>query len=185
VTTWAWFKYPAASIEFGQKPIIKREEDRMTKKLKYFYSFFVGNLVFFFLYSFITWALTFLKITPYGRFVATFFKGKTSDEAKTFIEANKELFDQLLPAATNFSNIVISPTVGLVTGIVAGLILSAKKTSVGVIWSLVTILPVTFMFWSKSAAEPYRVVYIALFLFVTAVGGFIGTKLMSEKIAEG
>lgn len=153
----------------------------MNKKLKYFYAFFIGNLVFFFLNAFIAWALTYLKLSPYGRFVATFFKGRTSDEAKAFIEANRELFNQMLPPATHFSNIVISPTVGLVTGIVAGLILSSKKTSEGVIWSLVTVGPVAVIFWMKSAAEPYRVFYLALLLAITGVGGFIGTKIMSKR----
>ncbi len=153
----------------------------MNKKLKYFYAFFIGNLVFFFLNAFIAWALTYLKLSPYGRFVATFFKGRTSDEAKAFIEANRELFNQMLPPATHFSYIVISPTVGLVTGIVAGLILSSKKTSEGVICSLVTVLPWAVMFWMKSAAEPYRAFYLALLLAITGVGGFIGTKIMSNK----
>lgn len=163
---------------FRQK---KQKEDPMNKKLRYFYAFFVGILVFFFLYAFVTWALTFLKLTPYGRFVSTFFKGRTSDEAKAFIEANRELFNQMLPTATHFSNIVISPTVGLVNGIVVALILSAKKTSEGVIWSLVTVLPVAVMFWMKSSAEPYRAFYLALFLVITALGGFIGTKIMSKR----
>lgn len=153
----------------------------MNKKLRYFYAFFVGNLVFYFFYVFVLWALTFLKLSPYGRFVSTFFKGKTPDEAKAFIEANKELFNEMLPAANHFSNIVITPTVGLVTGIVVGLILSAKKTSEGVVWSLVTVLPAAVMFWMKSSAEPYRAFYLALFLAITALGGFIGTKIMSKR----
>lgn len=153
----------------------------MNKKLRYFFAFFIGNLVFFFVYAFTTWALTMLKITPYGRFVATFFKGRSPDEAKVFIEANRELFNQMLPPATHFSNIVISPTVGLLTGIVAGLIISSKKTSEGVLWSLITVAPVAVVFWTKSAAEPYRLFYLALFLALAGTGGFIGTKIISNN----
>lgn len=153
----------------------------MNRKLRYFYAFFVGSLVFYFFYAFVLWALTTLKLSPYGRFVATFFKGKTSDEAKAFIEANKELFDQMLPAATHFSNIVITPTVGLAAGIVVGLILSARKATEGIVWSLVTVLPAAVMFWMKSSTEPYRAFYVALFLAITGLGGYIGTKIMSKK----
>lgn len=153
----------------------------MDKKLRYFFSFFVGILVFFFLYVFVTWALTFLKITPYGKFVATFFKGRTPDEAKAFIEANKDLFNQMLPAATHFSNIVISPTVGLVTGIVVGLIVSSRRALEGVVLSLATVTPVAVMFWMKLASDPYRVLYVGLFYVITGVGGFIGTRIITSN----
>lgn len=153
----------------------------MNKKLRYFFSFFVGNLVFFFLNAFINWALTFFRITPYGRFVATFFKGRTSDEAKVFIEANKELFNQMLPPATQFSNMVIIPTAGLVTGIVVGLIMAAKNTTTGVIWSLVTVAPLAVTFWVKSAGEPSRAFYVALFLVISGAGGFLGARIMAKK----
>lgn len=153
-------------------------------KLRVFTAFFVSSLVFFFLYSFIAWLLTNFGITPYGKFVATFFKGRNPEEAKVFIAANQELFSKMLPAAVKFSNLVINPFVGLVTGTVAGLIIPTKKPSVAVIWSLVFAIPVFVLFWAKTGSDPLKAIYLGVLLIAFASGGFAGNRIISKIVKD-
>ncbi|MBI5492688.1 MAG: hypothetical protein HY893_07130 [Deltaproteobacteria bacterium] len=156
----------------------------MNNKIRIFAAFFAGNMAFFFIYAFILWALTALKVSPYGRFMATFFKGRTSDEAKAFIAANQGLFDRMLPEASRFSNLFITPGVGLVMGVITGLIISAKNIKAGIIWPVVLTLPVAILFWTRSAGEPNRVFYFILLLALSGVGGLIGTLISSKYFQE-
>ncbi|MBI5642790.1 MAG: hypothetical protein HY954_04880 [Deltaproteobacteria bacterium] len=152
----------------------------MNRKVRIFFAFFAGNLFYFFFYSFLTWAFTALKITPYGRFVSTFFKGRTPDEAKEFIAGNHELFNELLPAAARFSNIVINPAAGVVLGIVAGMIMSSKGKSGSIIWSLIAAAPMAILFLAKAEGGAEKVLYLALFLLFSAAGGYIGDILIKR-----
>ncbi len=156
----------------------------MNNKIRIFAAFFAGNMAFFFIYAFTCWALTALGVSPYGRFIAAFFKGRTSDEAKVFIAANQVLFDRMLPEASRFSNLFITPGVGLVMGVITGLIISAKDTKAGIIWPVVLTLPVAILFWTRSAGEPNRAFYFILLLALSSVGGLIGTIVSSKLSGE-
>lgn len=152
-----------------------------------FTTVFAGNLVFFFLSSLITWVLGALGVTPYGRFVKTFFKGRTREEAQAFIDANRDLLAQMLPDAMRFSNLVIMPFSSLVTGIVAGLIISSahKEGGVkrGIIWSLITIAPMAAFLVGKAKGAPEVLAYLPLMAAAVALGGAIGGRL-GEKMAK-
>ncbi len=149
----------------------------MNKPMKIFAAFFAGNLVFVFLYAGVCWVISRLQITPYGRFMATFFKDRNPQEAQAYIEANQPLFDKMLPEAARFSNLFITPSVGLVMGLVMGLIVSTKDRTTAVVWSLISALPITILFWVRSSGEPYRAPYLLLFVAVVAAGGFIGNAV--------
>lgn len=138
-----------------------------------------GLMSFILINGFICWVLTFLKIGPYGKFVATFIKGKTPDEAKAFAAANQELLSQMLPAASKFSNLFISPVSALLMGIIVGLIMYSKKIY-GVVWSLIIISVPAGLYWTKSASDPDRVFYFAILLIVAALGGLIGNVIASK-----
>lgn len=156
----------------------------MNNKTRIFAAFFAGNMAFFFIYAFTCWALTAIGVTPYGRFIAAFFKGRTSDEAKAFIAANQALFDKMLPEASLFSNLVITPGVGLVMGVITGLIISARDLKTGIIWPMALALPVAILFWTRSSGEPYRAFYFLLLLALCGVGGLIGTLISSKYFQE-
>lgn len=154
------------------------------KPIRVFAAVFTGMFTFFFFYAFIAWVTTKLAITPYGRFVATFFKGKTKEESKAFIEANKPMFDSMVVEATRFSNLCMTPLVGFVTGVVVGLIIPSRKVVHGVIWSLLTVAPIAGFFWFKSAAVPNRGLYLLLLLAATALGGLWGNRLSVRFIQK-
>lgn len=146
-----------------------------------FIAFFVGNGVFFFFNAVVLWAITALDITPYGRFVARFFKGRTRDEAKEFIVGNKAVFDQMLPEAVRFSNLCILPVAALAMGVVVGLIMRPEKKVQGALWSVAFALPMAFMFISKSgASDPYVILSLSLFLVAAAAGGLTGALAASR-----
>lgn len=146
------------------------------KKLKVlFIAFFAGNMLSLFVYALILWVVTNFNITPYGRFVSTFFKGKTPEEAKAYMETNKDLFNKMLPDATHFSNFCITPSVGLFMGFVVGAITATEKdfASVrhGFLLSVFTAVPFAALFWVKAGAVP-----ALLFLGIVGVGGVIGNR---------
>lgn len=156
----------------------------MTSKKKIFAAFFAGNLVFFFFYSLVLWLLTVFKVSPYGRFVSTFFKGRTKDDAKAFIEANKALFDQMLPEAVSFSNLCVMPLVGFVTGVLAGMIMAPEKKQGGAFWGFLVVLPVSLMFVIKSGINPGAFGALALLWVFTAAGGIIGAGAIKSLKKE-
>ncbi len=149
----------------------------MTKMMKLFAAFFTGNLVFVFFYAGICWLVSRLDVTPYGRFVNTFFKGRDPKQAQAYIEAHKALFDRMLPEAVHFSNLVITPFAGFVMGIIMGLIISTRDKTTAVIGSLVSAVPVTVLFWIKSGRELGTAPYLLLFLVVVAIGAFLGNAI--------
>lgn len=155
------------------------------RRIRIFTAFFVGYIAFFLLYAFLTWVFTLLNITPYGRFVAAFFKGRKPEEARAYIEANKELFSMMLPRAVWFSNVFITPSVGFVLGLVIGLIATQKENqapSASLIWAFLSALPISIFFWVKSGADPNSAVYLALFLFVTGAGGLTGNRIAKKML---
>ncbi|MBI1912862.1 MAG: hypothetical protein HYS21_12795 [Deltaproteobacteria bacterium] len=153
-------------------------------KKRIFAAFLTGYVAFIAIYGFITWALTSLKITAYGRFVSTFFKGRKPDEAKAFIEANKGVFEQMLPEATRFSNIVITPSVSLILGIIVGLIIASRQKFMGSVWALTVAAPLGILFWVKSMGEPDKAMYLILMLAASAIGGYIGNLIASKTYAK-
>lgn len=153
------------------------------KKTRYFTAVFAGNMVFFFFYAGLVWLLARLDITPYGKFVNAFFKGRTKEDAKAFMEANRPLFDEMLKDAAFFSNVAITPFVGLVTGIVAGAILYSNRRA-AVLWSVLTVVPVSVLLLVKSAGEPLRVLYFLMLLAAAALGGYIGSTLLNKRKSE-
>lgn len=153
------------------------------KKTRYFAAVFAGNMVFFFFYAGLAWLLSLLNATPYGKFVNTFFKGRTKEDAKAFMEANKVVFDSMLKDAAFFSNVVITPSVGLVTGFVAGAILYSNRRA-AVIWSVLTVVPVSALLLVKSSGDPFRFVYFLMLIVAAALGGYIGSSLLNKKLSE-
>lgn len=153
------------------------------KKTRYFAAVFTGNMVFFFLYAGLAWVLTLLNATPYGKFVNTFFRGRTREDAKAFMDANRVVFDQMLKDASFFSNIVLTPVVGLVTGLVVGAILYPNRKH-AVIWSFITVIPVSILLLAKSSGEPLKFLYFFMLLGAAALGGFIASTVLSKKLAE-
>lgn len=153
------------------------------KKTRYFAAVFTGNMAFFFLYAGVVWVLTLLNATPYGKFVNTFFRGRTKEEAKAFMEANTVVFDQMLKDASFFANLFLTPSVALVTGFVVGAILYPHRRN-AVIWSFITVIPVSILLLVKSSGEPLKFLYFLMLLGAAALGGFIASSLVSKKIAE-
>lgn len=153
------------------------------KKTRYFAAVFGGNMVFFFFYAALAWLLTLLDITPYGKFVSAFFKGRTKEDAKAFMEANRPLFDEMLKDAALFSNLVITPFVGLVTGLVVGAVLYSNRRN-AVIWSVLTVVPVSVLLLVKSSGDSLRFLYFIMLLAAAALGGYIGSALLNKKLSE-
>lgn len=148
-------------------------------KLRVFVAFAVSNFAFVGIYSAACGVITFFNVTPYGIFVSKFFKGRTADEAKAYIEANKELYTIMMPEAVRFSNAFITPLAGFIMGLIAGAILATadKDRSIkrGAVWSAITALPLTALYLAKSKGEPHgAIVYIVLFLAVATAGGALG-----------
>lgn len=153
------------------------------KKTRYFAAVFTGNMVFFFLYAGVAWVLTLLNVTPYGKFVNTFFRGRTKEDAKAFMEANRVVFDQMLMDASFFANIVLTPFVGLVAGLVVGAILYPDR-KMAVVWSLITVIPVSILLLIKSSGEPLKLLYFLMLLGAAVLGGLIASSAVSKKLSE-
>jgi len=73
--------------------------------------------------------------------------------------------------------------VGLVTGLVAGAILYSNRRA-AVIWSVLTVVPVSALLLVKSAGEPLRIVYFLMLIGAAALGGYIGSTLLNKKLSE-
>ncbi|OGP22133.1 MAG: hypothetical protein A2054_04795 [Deltaproteobacteria bacterium GWA2_55_10] len=152
-------------------------------KKRIFAALFAGNLLFFFFYAGLAWALTYFKITPYGRFVAEFFKGRTREGATEYIQANKALFDSMLMDAARFANIVLTPLAGFVMGLLVGAVLSADRKK-ALIWSVIAALPAALLFVVKSGGEITNIAYLPLFLGATALGGVLGSLALNRGKKE-
>jgi len=152
----------------------------MPRPMKLFAAFFAGNITFIFLYASACWFISRLGITPYGRFMQAFFKGRSPEEAQAYIDANKPLFDLMMPQAAHFSNMVITPTVGLVAGIVIGLVVSTRDTKTAPVWSFVTIIPVLVVFWFWLSGDPFRGRYLLMLIIAVVGGGFIGNAISTR-----
>ncbi|HBG47063.1 MAG TPA: hypothetical protein DDW94_08750 [Deltaproteobacteria bacterium] len=153
------------------------------KKTRIFAAVFAGNMLFFFFYAGVAWALTFFNITPYGRFVAEFFKGRTKEAAKEHMEANRELFESMLKEASTFANLVLTPLAGFVMGVLIGVILSKNRRS-AIVWSLLAAAPVSIIFLVKSGGGLSSFIYLAFFLVVTALGGLFGSSIVKKGPEE-
>ncbi|HHL40674.1 MAG TPA: hypothetical protein ENJ37_09230 [Deltaproteobacteria bacterium] len=141
---------------------------------------FVGNLVYFFVFALVCWLLTRFDVTPYGQFVAKFFKGRGKDEIEVFIKDNRELFETMMPAARAFANTYIMPSVAVVTGMVVGLVTGSR----GMLTAAVTVLPVAVLFWIREP-DTNRVFFIALLLLCAALGGAAGGALRGGGATTG
>lgn len=153
------------------------------KKTRYFAAVFTGNMLFFFLYAGLAWVLTLLNVTPYGKFVNTFFKGRTKEDAKAFMDANKVVFEQMLSDASFFSNVVLTPFVGLVTGLVVGAILYPNR-KMAVLWSFITVVPVSILLLVKSSGIPFKFVYFLMLLASAVIGAFVSSTVLGKKLSE-
>lgn len=152
--------------------------------MKLFASFFAGNIVFAFLYAAVCWFTSRLDVTPYGRFMTAFFRGRTPEEAQAHIEANMALFERMMVDAAHFSNMVVAPSVGLVMGLVIGLIVSEKDWTAPLWWSFITVMPVTIIFWLWSAGQDGRAGHLLLLVAVVMAGAFIGNAI-STRVLSG
>ncbi len=141
---------------------------------------FAGNLLLFFLFSLVLFVLTHFEVTPYGKFVAKFFKGRTPEESKAFIEANRELFNTMLPSARSFSNLYILPSLTFVMGFVAGLIADRNRPVVG----LLAALPLALLFMARQSGEPEKLFYVVMIFAASSVGAFAGGMLIERRKAE-
>ena len=157
----------------------------MNRPMKLFASFFAGNIVFAFLYAAVCWFVSRLDITPYGRFMTVFFKGRTPAEAQAYIDANRALFERMMPEAAQFSNMVVTPSVGLVMGLVIGLIVATRDWTTALWWSFITVMPVTAIFWFWSAGQDGRARYLLLLVAVTMAGAFVGNAVSTRILSGG
>ena len=155
----------------------------VSKRLRIFAAFFAGNIFFFFLSSLVLWLLTRYEISPYGRFVATFFKGRKPEEAQAAIDANKALFDALLPQAVRFSDLFVMPAVGFLMGCIVGAIMRGSRWYAGPVWALIIAGPVSIFFLVRSEGAE-RFPYLAVFLALIALGGFAGNAF-ANRAASG
>ncbi|MBI5453023.1 MAG: hypothetical protein HY956_00175 [Deltaproteobacteria bacterium] len=155
----------------------------VSKRLRIFAAFFAGNIFFFFVFSLVLWLLTRYEISPYGRFVAAFFKGRKPEEAKAAIEANQALFDELLPEAVRFSDLFVMPAVGFLMGGIVGAIMRGRQWYAGAVWALIVAGPVSIFFLARSAGNE-KFLHLAVFLALTAIGGVVGNAA-ANKAAGG
>lgn len=153
------------------------------KKTRVFAALFAGNMFFFLFYAGLAWALAFFNVTPYGRFVAAFFKGRTREAANGHIAANRALFDSMMKDAASFANLALTPLAGFLMGVLVGAILSENR-KLGVIWSVVAAAPVSVLFLVKSGSGPATLPYLALLLAATALGGLLGGSLKKKGPEE-
>lgn len=151
----------------------------VSKRLRIFAAFFAGNIFFFFVFSLVLWLLTRYEISPYGRFVATFFKDRKPEEAKAAIEANQALFDELLPQAVRFSDLFVMPAVGFLMGFIVGAIMRGRQWYAGAVWALIIAGPVSILFLARSAGNE-KLLYLAVFLALTAIGGVVGNAAANK-----
>lgn len=149
-------------------------------KTRIFAAVFGGNLLFVFFNAAIAWALAFFDITPYGRFVAAFFRGRTREEAAARIESERALFDSMLAEASSFANLFLTPLSGFVMGLFAGAVL-AKDRKLAIVWSIFAAAPLSAFFLFKSGGGTESLPYLALFIAMTALGGIIGSALANKK----
>ncbi|HEY4707944.1 MAG TPA: hypothetical protein VII64_10835 [Thermodesulfobacteriota bacterium] len=152
-------------------------------KKRIFAALFAGNLLFFFFYAGLAWALTYFKITPYGRFVAEFFKGRTREGATEYVQANKALFDSMLIDAARFANLVLTPLAGFVMGLLVGAVLFDNRRR-AVVWSVIAALPAAALFLAKSGGEMANIAYLPVFLIATALGGLLGSLALNRGMKE-
>jgi hypothetical protein len=153
------------------------------KKTRFFAAVFAGNMVFFSMYAAAAWLFAFLDITPYGRFVNAFYRGRTAEEASAFMEANRVLYDVMLKDAAFFSSVVISPFVGLAAGFAAGVILHANRRG-ALLWSVLTVVPVSALLLVKSAGDPLRFLYLVMLVAAAALGGYLGSAALNKNNSE-
>lgn len=149
----------------------------MSRPIKLFAAFFGGNIAFIFLYATVCWFTARLGITPYGRFMQEFFSGRSTEQAREYIDANKVLFDLMMPEAAHFSNMVLTPTVGVIMGLVIGLIVSARDRTTALWWSFVSVMPVTAVFWFWMAGDEHRAQYLIFLVAAVMAGAFIGNEV--------
>ena len=131
---------------------------------------FVGYLLFFFVFSFTCWLVTFLEVTPYGRFMATFFKGRTPEEIKAILEAKTASFREAFFEAKRFSNFYMLPGVVFVTGSVVGIISKVSAPGIGLVFSI----PISLFFWIKSGDETDTIACILLIIGASVAGATAG-----------
>lgn len=155
-------------------------EEKNTVWVRVFTAIFAGYMGFFFLHAAINSALTAFGITPYGRFVAYFYMGRTKDEAKTFIEANTALYNEMLRGALMFSNIVVTPVAGLIAGLIIGAITATAQRS-GFIWTVIAAVPMALFFWGRSERDAASLVWIAVLFILMSVGGAAGDRLVRRR----
>lgn len=153
------------------------------KKTRIFAAVFGANLLFVFFNAAISWALAFFNITPYGRFVAAFFRGRTREETAARIESDRALFGSMLAEASTFANLFLTPASGFVMGLFAGAML-AKKRRLAAIWSIFAALPLSLFFLVKSGGGHERFLYLILFIAMTALGGLAGSAIFGKKKKE-
>lgn len=144
-----------------------------------FAAIFAANLAFFFAYGAAAWLLTSLKATPYGRFVAEFFKGRSREEANAYIEANRAAFEEMMRDATAFSNLFMTPAVGLVMGFVAGIVIWRGKRA-GAVWALFAAIPPALLFMARPGGN---VAYLFLLLAAAALGGLAGGAVSAKYMS--
>ncbi|MBW7957365.1 MAG: hypothetical protein H3C68_05675 [Deltaproteobacteria bacterium] len=156
-------------------------------KTRIFAAVLGGNLIFVFFNAAIAWTLAFFNVTPYGRFVAAFFRGRTREEVAARIGSDRALFDSMLAEASSFANLFLTPVSGFVMGLFAGAML-AKNRRLAVIWSVLAALPLSLFFIMKSGGGHEKFLYLVLFIAVTALGGLAGSaffvKATSKKKKE-
>jgi hypothetical protein len=153
------------------------------KKTRCFIAVFAGNMVFFSLYAAAAWLFALLDITPYGRFVNAFYRGRTAEEASAFMEANRVLYDVMLKDAAFFSSVIISPLVGLAAGFVAGAILHSNRRA-ALLWSVLMVVPVSALLLVKSSGDPLRFLYLFMLIVSAALGGYLGSTSLNKNNSE-
>lgn len=177
--------YVRLCLDLRKKILIFRgtHKRKPMKKTRIFAAVFGGNLVFVFFNAAIAWALAFFNITPYGRFVAAFFRGRTREEAAARIGSEKALFDSMLAEASTFANLFLTPVSGFVMGFFAGAML-AKNRRLAIVWSVLAASPLSVFFLVKAGGGPERLMYLALFLAMTALGGIAGSAVFGKNKKE-
>lgn len=152
-------------------------------KTRIFAAVFGGNLVFVFFNAAISWALASFNVTPYGRFVSAFFKGRTREETASLMEADRAIFDSMLAEASSFANLFITPAAGFMMGLFAGAVMG-KDRKLSLIWSALAALPLSLFFVMKSGGWQERSLYLVLFIVSTALGGLAGSVIFNRNKTE-
>ncbi|MBI5561894.1 MAG: hypothetical protein HY894_03440 [Deltaproteobacteria bacterium] len=155
-------------------------EEKQPVWVRIFTALFAGYMAFFFIHAAVNSLLVALGITPYGRFVAQFYKGRSKEEATAFIEANRALYDAMLPAATAFIDLAVTPAVGLIAGMIIGAITATAWRS-GLKWTVIASAPVLLFFWGRSERDAMGIVHAAMLFALMTAGGFAGDRLARKK----